>query len=157
LNANLVLSDTIFQEIRDYQKSNISDLARARENHLEQATGEHPLYTAPGENAPRPRRTSQGEVEKLLKKGLNAQIAGEMEDAVRIYSTLLENPLDNFTLSVVLNHRGMANWSRTPMPSATSCAPGRRIPATRAPGSTWPWPGVARAGWRRRKRSSRKS
>jgi len=111
LNANLVLSDTIFQEIRDYQKSNISDLARARENHLEQATGEHPLYTAPGENAPRPRRTSQGEVEKLLKKGLNAQIAGEMEDAVRIYTTLLENPLDNFTLSVVLNHRGMANES----------------------------------------------
>jgi tetratricopeptide (TPR) repeat protein len=50
-------------------------------------------------------------VEKLLKKGLNAQIAGEMEDAVRIYTTLLENPLDNFTLSVVLNHRGMANES----------------------------------------------
>ena len=111
LNANLVLSDTIFQEIRDYQKSNISDLARARENHLEQATGEHPLYTAPGENGPRPRRTSQGEVEKLLKKGLNAQIAGEMEDAVRIYTALLEHSLDNFTLSVVLNHRGMANES----------------------------------------------
>jgi putative GTP pyrophosphokinase len=111
LNANLVLSDTIFQEIRDYQKSNISDLARARENHLEHSTGEHPLYTAPGESAPRPRRTSQGEVEKLLKKGLNAQIAGEMEDAVRIYTALLEHSLDNFTLSVVLNHRGMANES----------------------------------------------
>ena len=111
LNANLVLSDTIFQEIRDYQKSNISDLARARENHLEHSTGEHALYTAPGETAPRPRRTSQGEVEKLLKKGLNAQIAGEMEDAVRIYTALLDHPLDNFTLSVVLNHRGMANES----------------------------------------------
>jgi len=111
LNANLVLSDTIFQEIRDYQKSNISDLARARENHLEHSTGEHPLYTAPGESSPRPRRTSQGEVEKLLKKGLNAQIAGEMEDAVRIYTALLEHALDNFTLSVVLNHRGMANES----------------------------------------------
>jgi putative GTP pyrophosphokinase len=111
LNANLVLSDTIFQEIRDYQKSNISDLARARENHLEHSTGEHPLYTAPGENAPRPRRPSQGDVEKLLKKGLNAQIAGEMEDAVRIYTALLEHSLDNFTLSVVLNHRGMANES----------------------------------------------
>ena len=111
LNANLVLSDTIFQEIRDYQKSNISDLARARENHLEHSTGEHPLYTAPGENSPRPRRPSQGDVEKLLKKGLNAQIAGEMEDAVRIYTALLEHSLDNFTLSVVLNHRGMANES----------------------------------------------
>lgn len=111
LNANLVLSDTIFQEIRDYQKSNISDLTRARENHLEHSTGEHPAYVAPGGNPPHPRRTSQGEVEKLLKKGLNAQIAGEMEDAVRIYTTLLEHPLDNFTLSVVLNHRGMANES----------------------------------------------
>lgn len=111
LNANLVLSDTIFQEVRDYQKANISDLARARENHLEHATGEHPLYVAPGEPAARPRKASQSDIEKLLKKGLNAQIAGEMEDAVRIYTDLLELPLDNFTLSVVLNHRGMARES----------------------------------------------
>lgn len=108
LNANLVLSDTIFQEIRDYQKTNISDLARAREAHLEQVTGEHPLYVAPGQDVSKPRRASQAEIEKLLKKGLNAQIAGEMEDAVRIYTDLLECQLDNFTLSVVLNHRGMA-------------------------------------------------
>lgn len=111
LNANLVLSDTIFQEIRDYQKANISDLARARENHLEQVTGEHPLYVAPGQDLSKPRRTSQAEIEKLLKKGLNAQIAGEMEDAVGIYTDLLDLQLDNFTLSVVLNHRGMASES----------------------------------------------
>lgn len=111
LNANLVLSDTIFQEIRDYQKANVSDLTRAREAHLEQVTGEHPLYVAPGQDPSKPRRTSQAEIEKLLKKGLNAQIAGEMEDAVRIYTDLLEFQLDNFTLSVVLNHRGMASES----------------------------------------------
>jgi putative GTP pyrophosphokinase len=110
LNANLVLSDTIFQEVRDYQKTNISDLARARENHLDQITSEHPLYVPPDEQA-KPRRTSQAEVEKLLKKGLNAQIAGEMLDAVGIYTDLLEIQLDNFTLSVVLNHRGMASES----------------------------------------------
>ena len=111
LNANLVLSDTIFQEIRDYQKSNVSDLARARENHLDQVTGEHPLYVAPNADPSKPRRTSQAEIERLLKKGLNAQIAGEMEDAVGIYTDLLELSLDNFTLSVVLNHRGMASES----------------------------------------------
>jgi len=110
LNANLVLSDTIFQEVRDYQKANISDLARARENHLDQITSEHPLYVPPDEQA-KPRRTSQAEVEKLLKKGLNAQIAGEMLDAVGIYTDLLDIQLDNFTLSVVLNHRGMASES----------------------------------------------
>lgn len=108
LNANLVLSDTIFQEIRDYQKTNISDLARARENHLEQATGEHPQYLPPTDPAGKPRKASQAEIERLLKKGLNAQIASEMDDAVRIYTDLLEFQLDNFTLSVVLNHRGMA-------------------------------------------------
>lgn len=108
LNANLVLSDTIFQEIRDYQKTNISDLARARENHLEHATGEHPLYVPPTDSSGKPRKASQAEIERLLKKGLNAQIAGEMADAVRIYTDLLEFQLDNFTLSVVLNHRGMA-------------------------------------------------
>lgn len=110
LNANLVLSDTIFQEVRDYQKTNISDLARARENHLEQITGEHPLYVAPDQDA-KPRRTSQAEIERLLKKGLNAQIAGEMQDAVGIYTDLLDIQLDNFTMSVVLNHRGMASES----------------------------------------------
>ncbi|HNY29279.1 MAG TPA: hypothetical protein PKO15_00185 [Fibrobacteria bacterium] len=108
LNANLVLSDTIFQEIRDYQKANISDLARARENHLEHATGELPLYQPPADPSGRPRKASQAEIERLLKKGLNAQIASEMDDAVRIYTDLLELQLDNFTLSVVLNHRGMA-------------------------------------------------
>ncbi len=108
LNANLVLSDTIFQEIRDYQKTNISDLARARDNHFEHATSEHPHFVAPGQEISRSRRTSQADIEKLLKKGLNAQIAGEMDDAVRIYTDLLELQLDNFTLSVVLNHRGMA-------------------------------------------------
>lgn len=109
LNATLVLSDTIFQEIRDYQKANISDLARARENFLEQAsTDRQPVLTADVRHAPT-RRVSQAEIEKLLKKGLNAQIAGEMQDAVRIYSELAALPLDNFTLSVVLNHRGMAH------------------------------------------------
>lgn len=108
LNATLVLSDTIFQEIRDYQKTNISDLARARENFLDQAaTDRHPIFN--GEPRNTHRRVSQAEIEKLLKKGLNAQIAGEMEDAVRIYSELSTMTLDNFTLSVVLNHRGMAH------------------------------------------------
>jgi len=107
LNATLVLSDTIFQEIRDYQKTNISDLARARENFLEQASTDRipVLHPEPRSTI---RRVSQAEIEKLLKKGLNAQIAGEMEDAVRIYSDLATLSLDNFTLSVVLNHRGMA-------------------------------------------------
>jgi putative GTP pyrophosphokinase len=118
LNANLVLSDTIFQEIRDYQKANISDLARARENHLEQVTGEHPLYVSPGEAPPKSKKPTQAEIEKLLKKGLNAQIAGEMDDAVRIYTDLLELPLDGFTLSVVLNHRGMALESLERHPDA---------------------------------------
>lgn len=108
LNATLVLSDTIFQEIRDYQKVNISDLARARENFLDQAaTDRVPVVSS--EPRPSARRVSQAEIEKLLKKGLNSQIAGEMEDAVRIYTDLAGLPLDNFTLSVVLNHRGMAH------------------------------------------------
>lgn len=108
LNATLVLSDTIFQEIRDYQKANISDLARARENFLEQASTDRQPILGP-ETRPGSRRVSQAEIEKLLKKGLNAQIAGEMQDAVRIYTELAALPLDNFTLSVVLNHRGMAH------------------------------------------------
>lgn len=108
LNATLVLSDTIFQEIRDYQKTNISDLARARESFFEQAaTDRPPALRNEARNVTR--RVSQAEIEKLLKKGLNAQIAGEMEDAVRIYTELSTLSLDNFTLSVVLNHRGMAH------------------------------------------------
>ncbi len=120
LNAMLVLSDTIFQEIRDYQKSNIADLARARQNFLDHtAQGsvcdesmpdestvdeQHPVEPEPAPLA----SSSKFEIEKLLKKALNAQIAGELEDAIRLYTRLLSHPLDAFTASVVLNHRGMA-------------------------------------------------
>lgn len=117
LNAMLVLSDTIFQEIRDYQKSNIADLTRARQNFLDHTT----QHSVPDESlvdddalpVPEPEpipvaSSSKFEIEKLLKKALNAQIAGELEDAIRLYTRLLAHPLDAFTASVVLNHRGMA-------------------------------------------------
>lgn len=122
LNAMLVLSDTIFQEIRDYQKSNIADLARARQNFLDHTTqpsvieesmpdesvvDEPPAIQPDPEPLP-PAASSKFEIEKLLKKALNAQIAGELEDAIRLYTRLLAHPLDAFTASVVLNHRGMA-------------------------------------------------
>jgi len=119
LNAMLVLSDTIFQEIRDYQKSNIADLTRARQNFLD-----HTALISPArpidesvldssdvvvDDAPaKPITSSKYEVEKLLKKALNAQIAGELDDAIRLYTRLIAHPLDGFTSSVVFNHRGMA-------------------------------------------------
>jgi len=117
LNAMLVLSDTIFQEIRDYQKSNIADLTRARQNFLDHTTQPSvPDESLVDEDAlpiPEPEpipvaASSKFEIEKLLKKALNAQIAGELEDAIRLYTRLLAHPLDAFTASVVFNHRGMA-------------------------------------------------
>jgi len=111
LNATLVLSDTIFQEIRDYQKSNIADLARARQNFLDHtelpATTEDVSDISQADDEATTGLT-KFEVEKLLKKALNAQIAGELEDAIRLYTRLLSHPLDAFTASVVYNHRGMA-------------------------------------------------
>jgi len=118
LNAMLVLSDTIFQEIRDYQKSNIADLTRARQNFLDHTASISPAApvdesaqdgSAAAEEIPaEPISSSKYDVEKLLKKALNAQIAGELEDAIRLYTRLLGHPLDGFTSSVVFNHRGMA-------------------------------------------------
>ncbi|MEN9354013.1 MAG: hypothetical protein RL318_1338 [Fibrobacterota bacterium] len=116
LNAMLVLSDTIFQEIRDYQKSNIADLTRARQNFLDHTAHQVVADESVVDDAPStpeceeipPAASSKFEIEKLLKKALNAQIAGELEDAIRLYTRLLAHPLDAFTASVVFNHRGMA-------------------------------------------------
>jgi putative GTP pyrophosphokinase len=116
LNAMLVLSDTIFQEIRDYQKSNIADLTRARQNFLDHTANQFVPDESVVDDCPAlvdeeplpPASSSKFEIEKLLKKALNAQIAGELEDAIRLYTRLLAHPLDAFTASVVLNHRGMA-------------------------------------------------
>jgi putative GTP pyrophosphokinase len=116
LNAMLVLSDTIFQEIRDYQKSNIADLTRARQNFLDHTAQPSSVpesmvdedVPVPDPEPIPPAASSKFEIEKLLKKALNAQIAGELEDAIRLYTRLLAHPLDAFTASVVHNHRGMA-------------------------------------------------
>lgn len=116
LNATLDLSDIVFQEIRDYQKSNVADLARARENFLGYTSAPSTFDAGSdhfdiGSNCavePPATELSKFEMEKLLKKGLNAQISGELDDAIRIYTRMLSHSLDAFTASVVYNHRGMA-------------------------------------------------
>ncbi|MBN2049062.1 MAG: (p)ppGpp synthetase [Spirochaetales bacterium] len=113
LNANLTLSDIMFQEIRDYQKELHTALRQRRTdfyNRLRQETGEGSILKEsadPSDILAHARDT----VDDLLLKGLLLHNAGRFQEAVAIYTTILERDVRKDIQSVILTHRGMAYFS----------------------------------------------
>jgi putative GTP pyrophosphokinase len=120
LNATLTLSDSIFQEIRDYQKE-----IRQRD-HKRRSSLEVKLAEAPGIDAALPLADengddpmiqadvdsiiAQGNLEKALLAALAAHSGGRLGDAVQIYSSILKLKIKDSVRSLVYNHRGMAHF-----------------------------------------------
>lgn len=115
INANLTLSDIMFQEIRDYQKDLHTALRQRRKDfymQLQQGTETSPPagHQAPAEEphpAPIPRET----VDNLLLKGLTAHNRGNYDEAIRIYTGILQRDVRTDIRTVILTHRGMAYFS----------------------------------------------
>ncbi len=110
LNANLTLSDVIFQEIRDYQRSLHGELKKRRRSFIEQIeTGtpgleerSEPELSAYSENY------SLKNVDELLLIALNTHNRGDYETAIGIYDLILERSIEAKVRSVITIHRGMA-------------------------------------------------
>jgi putative GTP pyrophosphokinase len=118
LNATLTLSDSIFQEIRDYQKE-IRERDRKRRRSLEVKLAETPGIDAgldaPEENGNKSVERldidsiiAEGNLEKALLAALTAHSGGQLEDAVQIYTSILKLKIKDSVRSLVYNHRGMA-------------------------------------------------
>lgn len=108
LNANLSLSDVIFQELRDFQK----DVQRKQIKRREIQNTRSGLL--PTEEITKRLDTEQGEeeskedLEKLVLRALTAHSEESFSRAIRLYSRVLLLPQANPIRSIILNHRGMA-------------------------------------------------
>jgi len=131
LNANLSLSDILFQEIRDYQRHLHYEMEKRRRNFINQiqaASNDMTFSTMDDigfegkEDANRitinEYRTihyfnSDDNVEDLLLKALEAHNSDKYSMAIDIYTRILKNKPQENIQSVVYIHRGMAHFSES--------------------------------------------
>ena len=122
VSASLTLADVVFQETRD----NLTDLhergVRRRESaqRLGVGHGIAPLAATPREVAllarrdrtlPDPRRR---DLENLIVDALRAHSNGDLEEAIRLYSHVLQLRLpDPAVRSMIYNHRGIAHLTQS--------------------------------------------
>jgi putative GTP pyrophosphokinase len=127
LNANLSLSDIIFQEILDYQRRLTSALERRRsafygkiEDAMDKPFEIEGSGLAPLEGGGRSERRALGpdrdrilNMDELLLSALMAHNAEDYEGASRIYSDILAQEPEKDIAAVVYKHRGMAYFSQS--------------------------------------------
>lgn len=112
LNANLSLSDVIFQEIRDYQRSLHNELRKRRRSFVERVETEtsgtslksREEFPISDQNS----SSSFASVDELLLNALNAHNRGDFNGAIKLYDEILERQVDKRVRSVITVHRGMA-------------------------------------------------
>ncbi len=124
LNANLTLSDIIFQEIREYQQRLGSELHSRREafySKIEEAI-DGSMYAKPAEGPGGPKNgetleefvtSGASSIDDLLLDALSAHNRKNYTLAIKIYRTILEQPLGEDLASIVHKHRGMAYFSES--------------------------------------------
>lgn len=111
LNANLTLSDIIFQEIRDYQRTMSVHLMRRRADlwgQLENITGEE----SGGEESDTDIiETGSETIDGLLLKALHCHNQRDYEEAMRIYTDILAYQPEDVVAAIIHTHRGMARFA----------------------------------------------
>ena len=111
LNANLTLSDIIFQDLREFQKEVV--LKQEKRRSIQDArTG----ILSSGELSQQLGGESQGvddkaDLEKIILKALTAHSEEDFSRAIRHYSRALKLPAPIPIHSILLNHRGMAYFA----------------------------------------------
>ncbi|MDR3200930.1 MAG: tetratricopeptide repeat protein [Spirochaetales bacterium] len=123
VNANLSLVDTIFQEIRDYQRRLQEELRKRRETVLQKIETGLPLpedMNAPsGEEAGGKSLNPDFAVslietnDGLLLDALTAHNNQRYEEAIAIYSRLLSRRPKTSMKAIIYIHRGMAYFGRS--------------------------------------------
>jgi len=122
INASLSLADMIFQEIRSYQREYTKEMDKRRESFyqkIEESTddllfeSEQPKTTSPvieSNNAPFTQDYNNS-IDDLLVKALSAHNQNNFNEAISLYTRILElKPKDNIR-SIIFKHRGMANFA----------------------------------------------
>ncbi len=111
LNANLTLSDIIFQEIREYQRAMNRSLMRRREDFwtLLQGNGNGPREQGDADDATI--HTGSDTIDSMLIKALHAHNDKEYETAERLYTDILAYQPPEHVAAVIHAHRGMTRFA----------------------------------------------
>jgi putative GTP pyrophosphokinase len=109
LNANLTLSDIIFQEIREYQRQLNHELEKRRHQFLERPTG--PVTGLEGDKEDH--HPAVENLDQALLDALAAHNRQQYKKAINLYSAILKQGPQAFIQSLVLSHRGMAYFSES--------------------------------------------
>ena len=124
LNANLSLSDIIFQEILDYQRRLNSELEKRRtsfygkiedamDKPFEESTADESSAARVERRSPTSERLNSSSMDDLLLSALSAHNREDFEGAARIYGEILSLNPDRSIAAVVHKHRGMAYFSQS--------------------------------------------
>jgi putative GTP pyrophosphokinase len=122
VNASLSLADSIFQEIRVYQRQLNSELEKRRSTFfrkIEEVT-DGVLFSegSAGEKAPeteelQPFVDERATVDDLLLNALSAHNKNRFAEAIALYSRILEMISDPAILTMIYKHRGMAYFAQS--------------------------------------------
>lgn len=124
LNANLTLSDTLFQEIRDYQRTLQIQLQKRRRDFLTKVKNPETHVPAPlGNSRPDPAKKEKNRppdfvcaeksVDDLLVDALVAHNSGDFKKAIDVYSNILLRDFPEHIKSIIYIHRGMAFFAES--------------------------------------------
>ena len=121
VNASLSLADIIFQEFRFHQKRLDSQLGKRRETFfrkIEESTDALLFSDVPIPKTDQPAALSFppqtiGSIDDLLLKALSAHNKNRFEEAIALYSHILELKPESSICSLIYKHRGMANFAQS--------------------------------------------
>jgi putative GTP pyrophosphokinase len=120
VNASLTLADIVFQEIRDYQKKLNGQLGKRRETFhqkIEESIEGLLFSDMPAQKAQKPEAAAvdldNTSIDDLLLEALKAHNENRFEDAIAVYSRILELKPEKVISSLIYKHRGMAHFAQS--------------------------------------------
>lgn len=130
LNANLSLSDIIFQELRDYQHRLANELDKRRTNFfrkIEKSIDEPFFPESTGDlslGAPPPSASEyldcEASIDEMLVSALNAHNRDDYAAAVETYTCILSRGPKSEIAALIHKHRGMAYFAQSKYEEAVS-------------------------------------
>lgn len=114
LNANLTLSDIIFQEIRDYQRSMSRKLMQRRAtfwSQLNEMTGNEASVSNGGEPDMETIQTGSDTIDGMLIKALHFHNQKDYAAAIGVYTDILAYQPEPHVEAIIYIHRGMARFA----------------------------------------------
>jgi putative GTP pyrophosphokinase len=118
INASLSLADTIFQEIRMYQRQLNSQLGKRQDSFFKKVEETTDSFLFENADKKKNEKTSlrivnNSSIDDLLLNALYAHNRGLFSDAINYYSGILELNPDNQIAALICKHRGMAYFAQS--------------------------------------------